>query len=207
MRCGFSIASFFQGILISYFCCRLFHFYMARIKPVTSTALSPVTKQAFDDHVKKYQARITNMKAVLGHSLPAFEVYMQWYPLYEEIKKILGERLAYLYAWSISLASNCPLCSTYFRKIIIDAGENPENLELTAAEQEVLNFGSSIAQQQGLIEDDIYNKVSERYTEKEMVLLIAFAGQMIATNIFSNTIKTDIDEYLKGYLPVTKSIP
>ncbi len=180
---------------------------MARIKPVRSTALLPATKQAFDDHVKKYQARITNMKAVLGHSLPAFEVYMQWYPLYEEIKKILGERLAYLYAWSISLATNCPLCSTYFRKIIIDAGENPENLELTSVEQDVLNFGSFIAQLQGLIEDDIYNKVSERYTEKEMVLLIAFAGQMIATNIFSNTIKTDIDEYLIGYLFVTKSIP
>src|SRR5688572_21426802 len=176
---------------------------MARIKPVTEKEILPPVNQAFEDHIKKYQARITNMKAVLGHSLPAFEVYMQWYPLYEEIKKVLGERLAYLYAWSISLASNCPLCSTYFRKIIIDAGENPENLELTTAEQEVLNFGSSIAQQQGLIEDEVYNKVSGRYTEKEMVLMIAFAGQMVATNIFSNTIKTDIDEYLRAYLPVS----
>ena len=174
---------------------------MARIKPVTGKALLPATNQAFDDHVKKYQARITNMKAVLGHSLTAFEVYMQWYPLYEEIKIILGDRLAYLYAWSISHASNCPLCSTYFRKIIIDAGEDPENLELISTEQEVLDFGSSIAQQQGIIEDDIYNKVAQRHTEKEMVLLIAFAGQMIATNIFSNTIKTDIDEYLISYLP------
>ena len=34
-----------------------------------------------------------------------------------------------------------------------------------------------------------------------MVLLIAFAGQMIATNIFNNVIQTDIDEYLKSYLP------
>jgi hypothetical protein len=174
---------------------------MTRIKPVTGTGLLPATKQAFDEHIKKYQARITNMKAVLGHSLPAFEVYMQWYPLYEEIKKILGERLAYLYAWSISLASNCPLCSTYFRKIIIDAGEDPENLELTAYDQELLNFGSSIAQQHGIIDDDIFDKVAQRYTEKDIVLLIAFAGQMIATNIFSNTIKTDIDEYLKSYLP------
>ena len=28
-----------------------------------------------------------------------------------------------------------------------------------------------------------------------MVLLIAFAGQMIATNIFNNVIQTEIDEY------------
>ena len=180
---------------------------MARIKPLMETELSTPVKKAFEDHVKKYQGRITNMKATLGHSLPAFEVYMEWYILYEELKKMLGERLAYLYAWSVSHASNCPLCSTFFRKIIIDAGENPENLNLTSQEQAVLDFGTAIARQQGNIDDLVYNKVSERYAEKEMVLLIAFAGQMIATNIFNNVIETDIDEYLADYLPTTKSIP
>ncbi len=180
---------------------------MARIKLVTETELSQSIKLAFEDHVKKYGGRITNMKATLGHSLPAFQVYMEWYTLYEEVKKILGVRLAYLYAWSISLASNCPLCSTFFRKIIIDAGENPENLELSPQEEIILNFGSAIAGHQGIIEDEVYNKVSEVYTKKEMVLLIAFAGQMIATNIFSNVIETDIDEYLADYLPSIKTIP
>ena len=178
---------------------------MARIKPVDGTALTVDIEKAFAAHVKSYQARITNMKSVLGHSLTAFDIYMQWYPLYEEVNKVLGQRLAYLYAWAISTASNCPLCSTYFRKIIIDAGESPEKLQLTKAEQEVLDFGSAIAQYHGIIEDEIYKKVAERYTDKEMVILIAFAGQMIATNIFSNTIQTDIDEYLKNYLPHSNS--
>ena len=31
-----------------------------------------------------------------------------------------------------------------------------------------------------------------------MVVLIAFAGIMIATNIFNNVIETEIDEYLSG---------
>ena len=86
------------------------------------------------------------MKATLGHSLLAFEVYMQWYPLYEEVEKILGKRLAYLYAYSISKASDCPLCSTFFRKIIIDSGEKPESLDLTPSEKDILDFGSRIAQ-------------------------------------------------------------
>lgn len=180
---------------------------MARIKPVTQTELMPSIKQAFEDHVRDYHSRITNMKATLGHSLPAFEVYMQWYPLYEEIKKILGERLAYLYAHAISFASNCPLCSTYFRKVMIDAGENPENLELTTHEQRVLDFGSAIAKQHGNIDDSIYNPLAEQYTGKEMVLLIAFAGQMIATNLFNNVIETAIDEYLIDYLPITFTSP
>ena len=177
---------------------------MTRIKPVNTSALLPETQRAFEEHVNNFHTRITNMKAVLANSLTAFKVYMQWYPLYEEVKSVLGERLAYLFAWSISKASNCPLCSTYFRKMIIDAGENPEQLELSEEEEKMLNFGAAITRQHGIIEDELYQEVSDRYTEKEMVLLIAFAGQMIATNIFSNTIETDIDEYLKEYLPVTK---
>ena len=178
---------------------------MTRIKPVTGTAISPPVQEAFDEHVNKYKTRITNMKATLARSLPAFEVYMQWYALYGEVKNILGERLACLFSWSISHASNCPLCSTYFRKAIIDRGERPESLELTALEKDLLDFGSAIASYQGHIDDTLYNKVAERFTDKEMVLLIAFAGQMIATNVFNNVIETEIDEYLFDYL--SQSIP
>ena len=175
---------------------------MARIQPLSNDEISASTRQAFERHIKEYKSRITNMKATLGYALPAFEVYMDWYPLYEEVKKILGERLAYLYAYSISYATDCPLCSLYFRKIIIDAGEKPESLVLNDDEKKILDFGSAIAKEQGHISDDIYNAVAEKFDEKEMVMLIAFAGQMIATNIFNNVIETDIDEYLNDYLPV-----
>jgi len=144
------------------------------------------------------------MKATLGHSLLAFEVYMQWYPLYEQVERILGKRLAYLYAYSISKASDCPLCSTFFRKIIIDAGEKPDNLILTTLQKDIIDFGSSIAKYQGNIKDYLYNSVAEHYSKTDMVILIAFAGQMIATNVFNNVIETDIDEYLVEYLPSLK---
>jgi len=91
------------------------------------------------------------MKATLGHSLAAFNAYMEWYPLYEEVKNILGGRLSPLFAWSISEASGCPLCSTYFRKVIIESGESPETLELTSDEQHVLDFGAAITLKQGNI--------------------------------------------------------
>jgi hypothetical protein len=178
---------------------------MARINPVSETNVSSQVQQAFSDHVKTYHSRITHMKATLAHALPAFDVYMQWYVLYEEIKKILGDRLAYLYAWSVSYATDCPLCTTYFRKIMIDKGEDPESLQLTALEKEVLDFGSAIAVNQGHIEEEVYQKTTRHFTDQEMVLLIAFAGQMIATNIFNNVIQTDIDDYLHAYLPKSLS--
>jgi len=174
---------------------------MARINPVNKDELTPRLQQAFNEHVKKYNTRITNMKATLAHSLPVFEIYMEWYRLYEKVKKILGERLAYLFAWSVSHAYNCPLCTTYFRKMIIDKGEDPDKIELTPDEKEVLDFGAAIATNQGNMDDEIYNKLAKRFTEKEIVILVAFAGQMIATNVFNNVIETDIDEYLFNYLP------
>ena len=172
---------------------------MARIEPLTTKEISPSVKAAFERHVQEYGGRITNMKATLGRSLIAFEAYMQWYPLYTEVEKILGKRMAYLYAHSISCAADCPLCSTFFRKIIIDSGETPEKLELNQSEKDVLNFGSAITKHKGNIAGHLYNTVAAKYNKTEMVVLTAFAGIMIATNVFNNVIETEIDEYLSGY--------
>ena len=60
---------------------------------------------------------------------------------------------------------------------------------------EVLPF----AKHKGNIADHLYNAVAVNYSNTEMIVLIAFAGQMIATNIFNNVIETDIDEYLDEY--------
>lgn len=173
---------------------------MPRIHPLSKDAASPIVNQAFDKHTVDWQATITNMKATLGHSLLSFEVYMQWYPLYESLIQIIGKRPSYLFAWSVSNASNCPLCSTFFRRIITDAGESPENLLLNEYEQKLLNFGSAIALYKGCIADHVYNSVAHYHSDEEMVLLIAFAGQMIATNVFNNVVETDIDAYLIPYL-------
>lgn len=177
---------------------------MARIEPISESEKTPSIREAFKKHTVAYNARITNMKATLAHSLLAFDIYMLWYPLYSEVEKILGKRLAYLFAYSISYASDCPLCSTFFRKIIIDAGEKPEALELTPSEQKLLEFGSNISKHHGKINDEVYNAVARQFNNQEMVILAAFAGQMIATNVFSNVTETDIDEYLFDYLPPVK---
>lgn len=177
---------------------------MPRIAPLPIEQTSDDMIAAYELHKSTYNARITNMKATLGHSQVAFEVYMEWYRLYNAIKKITGERMAYLFAYSVSKSSNCPLCTTFFRKIIIDNGEKPEDLELTNNEQLLLDFGSEISAKQGKISDELFQQISQIYTTKELVELIAFAGQMIATNVFSNVIDTEIDEYLFSYLPFKK---
>lgn len=173
---------------------------MARIDPLKDHELDKDTREAFAAHVRDHQARITNMKATLGHSPVAFSVYMQWYPLYEELGKVIGKRMAYLYAWSVSNATSCALCTTYFRKIMIEAGEDLTKPVLSESQEKLLAFGRCVTKHQGHIADHLFNSIAANYTKKELVTIIAFTGQMIATNIFNNVAETEIDEYLTAFL-------
>jgi hypothetical protein len=177
---------------------------MPRIEPLKPEEINPTIQEAFEKHKAQFNARITNMKSTMGKSLPVFNVYMKWYDLYNEVKEFTGERNAYLFAHSVSLGSNCPLCTTFFRKIIIEHGEKPEELFLTDDEQTLLDFGSAIANNKGEVESDLYNRIEKMYSEPQVITLVGFAGQMIATNIFNNVLEVQIDDYLAPYIPLTK---
>ncbi|MGF7214780.1 hypothetical protein GGR92_000920 [Spirosoma lacussanchae] len=177
---------------------------MSRIDPLPESQASDDLKAAWARHIADYPgSRITNMKATLSHSPLAFDVYMQWYPLYQEVIGLVGNRLAYLFAHAISEGSDCPLCTMFFRKIIIDHGERPEALVLTDDEQALLRFGSEMARNKGEVPADLYQTVARRCTPAELVILVAFAGQMIATNVFNNALEVEVDSYLAPYYPVT----
>ncbi|WPV64895.1 hypothetical protein [Chitinophaga sp. LS1] len=68
---------------------------MPGIAPLPLSETLYNVQMAYTAHKSKYNARITNMKATLGRSRVAFEVYMDWYPLYEQIKTFIGNRSAH----------------------------------------------------------------------------------------------------------------
>jgi hypothetical protein len=123
------------------------------------------------------------------------------------VKDILGERLAYLFAFSVSEGSNCPLCTTFFRRIIIDHGERPEALQLTDWERTVLDFGSDMARSRAAFPTTSTRPWPAVLADEQVVVLVAFAGQMIATNVFNNALEVEIDEYLAPYVPLTPATP
>ena len=164
---------------------------MARIQPISIDKAPAPLKTAFFNHIAEYKTHITNTKATLGHSLPAFEAYMQWYPLYEQVQRLLGARLASLYAFAISEASHSPLCSTFFRKIIIDAGEEPDHLELSPEEQLLLDFGATIAREKGQM--PLEKGVEGRCAR-------AFKGKKLAQRLEQHKVQAAIQASLVGAL-------
>ncbi len=170
-----------------------------QVKPLVSQSTyeaAPEGAQTIWDQQLADYGRMTNMKRTLGHSTPALRSYMEWYPLKNEIAAVIGERPAILFAHAISTETDCLICSTFFRKILIQWGENPDSLVLNDEEQTLVNLGRAIADNFSKVPPALVLPFKEKYGEVFVVNLIAFAGIMIATNLFNNVLQVELDDYL-----------
>src|SRR5579862_3514715 len=168
---------------------------MARIKPVSDAEASVDVKTEFDAQVRAH-GRVTNMKRTLGHSLPSFRALMEWYPLRDEVAAFLGDRTTYLFAHAISTENDCLICSTFFRRIFVEAGEQPEAFQFNDWEQTIVDYGRQLARDPHAVSDELYGRLRARLTESQIVALTAFGGVMIATNVFNDALRVDLDEVL-----------
>src|SRR2546423_635217 len=112
---------------------------MVRIRPLDYEEVDSAMRAEFDLQLSS-SGRVTNMKRTLAHSPVAFRALMQWYALRDEVRPFLGERLTTLFAHAISSQTDCLICSTFFRRLLIDAGENPDELVLDERGQAVVEY-------------------------------------------------------------------
>ena len=166
-----------------------------RIERLERGQMTPEMQDAFDRQVKEH-GRMTNMKKTLAHSKPAFDALMTWYPLRDEVSPFLGMRLTNLFAHAVSAETDCLICSTFFRRILIEEGENPDKLVLDERESLVVEFGRQLVKDPNRVSDDLHARLKTFFTPKQIVALTAFGAMMIATNIFNNALKVELDEYL-----------
>ena len=171
---------------------------MPRIRPVDPQSAPPEIREAHEKALRRF-GRVTNMKATLLHSLPAFDALMTWYDLRETVQPFLGERLTDLFSHAISAGTDCLICSTYFRRALIDAGINPDELVLDEREQVVVEFGRCLAKPFSRVPDELYARLSALFTDEEVVTLTAFGAMMVATNVVNNALEVELDEYLTEY--------
>src|SRR4026209_2813954 len=133
---------------------------MPRILPLDTETAPPDARAAADAHVRGH-ARMTNMKRALLHSLPAFHALMEWYPLRDTVQPFLGERLTTLFAHAISAQTDCLICSTFFRRMLIQTGENPDRLKLDERETAVVEFGRALAVSPFQVPEPVYQRLAD----------------------------------------------
>lgn len=176
---------------------------MARIPPLALDAAPPAARGQLDEQIARH-GRATNMKRTLAHSPAALFALMRWYDLHGEVKAFLGDRLTTLFAHAVSAQTDCLICSTFFRRWLTEAGENPDDLKLDDRERAVVEYGRQLARDANGVTDAQYAAVAATLTPPQVVALTAFGGLMIATNVFNNALKVDLDEYL---YPFRKGAP
>jgi len=172
---------------------------MPLIPPIDIDTAAEDAQQAAEFHVREQGGSLTNMKRTLLHSPPAFLAYMEWYTLAKEIEPFIGKRGIYIFSHAISTQNDCLICSAFFRKILTDQGENPDELTLNEQEALLAAYGKLLASTPHAIPSDIHARLKAAFSDREIVLLTAFAGIMVATNLFNTALKVDLDEYLHGY--------
>jgi alkylhydroperoxidase family enzyme len=171
---------------------------MARIPPVDETSAPPASRELAAAHAAS-GGRMTNMKWTLARSPVALDALLQWYPLYDELVPVLGERRMWVLSHAISEESDCLVCSTFFRRLLIDAGEDPGALELDAFDELIADFGRRLATDPHSVDDALHARLAERLTDAQIVTLTAFGAIMIATNVFNDALAVDLDGYLQSY--------
>ena len=170
---------------------------MPRIPQVDYATASPLAQAAHDAHERT--ARITNMKRTLLQSVPAFNALMTWYDLRDTVKPFLGDRLTTIFAHAISAETDCLICSTFFRRILVDAGEDPDALMLDERERAVVAFGRCLAVSPFGVRDEVFAGIRSLFSDEEIVALTAFGALMVATNVINNALEIPLDDYLETY--------
>jgi hypothetical protein len=157
-------------------------------------------KAAYDLEIAT-RGNVTNMKHVLLQSLPAHNIYLDWFALAEVLHPALGNQSIWLFSLAISNAYPSKLCALYFRKALINSGVSPETHVPSEDEALLMEFGAAIARDSNAVPPDLWVRVKARYDEPLLVNLVAFAGLMVSQIIFANAVGIEIDEGLKPYLP------
>jgi alkylhydroperoxidase family enzyme len=171
---------------------------MARIAPLTESSAPEESRSQAAAHLAA-GGRMTNMKWTAAHSPVALDALLQWYPLFDALVPVVGERRMWILSHAISTQSECLICSTFFRRLLIDAGEDPAALVLDDYDELIAEFGRRLARDPHSVDDELHARLRERLSDAEIVTLTAFGALMIATNVFNDALGVELDGYLERY--------
>ena len=167
---------------------------MARIKLVEQNEATGAEKERYDELAGRNA--VTNMKKGLLNDAATYDAYMAWYTSWKRLVEVIGEKDAILYAHKISTTNSCQLCSLFFISDVKGLGLDPANLVYDEKETLLAVLAESIVKDPTSVSDELFEKLRKFFNNQELVVIVGFAGQMIATNNFNSVFKIDVDKRL-----------
>ena len=167
---------------------------MARIHLVEQNEATGAEKERYDELAGRNA--VTNMTKGLLNDAATYDAFMAWYTSWKRLVEVIGEKDAVLYAHAISTTNSCQLCSLFFISDVKGLGLDPHNLVYDEREQVLVALAQSIVKNPTDVSDELFEKLRGFFSDREIVVIVGFAGQMIATNNFNSVLKIDVDQRL-----------
>ncbi|MCR4962787.1 MAG: hypothetical protein K6B40_02750 [Firmicutes bacterium] len=167
---------------------------MARVKLVEQNQAKGAEKERYDELAARNA--VTNMKKGLLNDAATYDAYMAWYTSWNRLVEVVGQKDAILYAHAISTTNSCQLCSLFFISDVRGLGLDPENLHYDEKEQVLTELAQAIVKNPTAVPDELFDRLRKFFDDREIVVIVGFAGQMIATNNFNSVLRIDVDQRL-----------
>ena len=167
---------------------------MARIKLLELEETNGAERERYEELAGRNA--VTNMKKGLLQDAATYDASMAWYTSWNRLVEVIGEKAAVIYAHSISTTNSCMLCSLFFISDLQALGLDPDNLEVEEKERLLVQLGQQIVKDPTAVPDELFAELKKQWTDKELVVIVGFAGQMIATNNFNSVFQIDVDQRL-----------
>ncbi|MET4783096.1 hypothetical protein [Glaciihabitans sp. UYNi722] len=168
--------------------------------PITPhDSLKPEARAAGDIFAASHNDQLTNLQAALLENVPSFGAYAQWYSLWDEIAPWIGERALSHFAYAISDENGCPGSALHFRKTLVEAGDDPDQPQVTETEQLLIDWGRLIVRSPHDIPQDFYDRLEAAFSAERRLILLAFAGLTVAMNLLNTVGRVPLDDGLSDY--------
>lgn len=127
-------------------------------------------------------------------TLPAFQAIVTWYELRTTVRPILGERLTTLFAHAISAGTGSPVCASFFRRLLEQAGDDPDHPALDEREAAVVRWGRQLGIDPYGVPPAMHAEVANWFATPQLVALATFGALMVATNVLNCTLELPVDD-------------
>ncbi|MGO3796287.1 MAG: carboxymuconolactone decarboxylase family protein [Pauljensenia sp.] len=164
---------------------------MSRIRPLREDELNPVQTEDHEELVRR--DHVTHMQRTLIRDRATYRAYDAWHLSWDRLVEVVGERAATVFAHAISETNGCQLCSLYFVADLRALGVDPHDYTPTEEEKVLADLAQAIVRDPSAVPDDVFDRLLARHGSDEVVVIVGFAGQMIATNTFNSVLQVDLD--------------
>ncbi|HEY0259326.1 MAG TPA: hypothetical protein VGC18_05690 [Lacisediminihabitans sp.] len=172
---------------------------MTFLIPATESTLKPEAKALRDARADAQGGSITGLQAALLANPTSFRVSLGWQALWDEIAPWIGERALTLFAYAIADEDGSLPTALSFRRTLLEAGDDPDNPQVTEAEQLLIDWGRLIVRSPHDIPDEFYSRLQSAFGPERRLTLLAFAGQTVALDLLATVGRIPLDPDLEPY--------